>query len=274
MNTLTPEMEALKAKLKATWMAGDYGTFAKYLEPGALEFLARLELTPGARVLDVGCGAGQLALPAARAGAVVTGVDIATNLIEQAQARAGAEGLAIRFDEGDAEQLPYDDAAFDVVLSLIGAMFAPQPERVAAELVRVCRPGGRIIMANWTPGGFIGQMFRLNGKHVPLPADIPSPVLWGDEATVRERLRVGVADLRLTRRLYPFKYPFAPPEVVEFYRTYYGPTLRAFGALDTDGQAALRRDLEQLWSEHNRATDGTTHIESEYLEVMAVRNQS
>ncbi len=271
MSTLTPEMEALKVKLKATWMAGDYGTFAKYLEPGALEFFARLNIQPGERVLDVGCGAGQLALPAARAGATVTGVDIATNLIEQARARAEAEGLAIQFDEGDAEQLPYPDAAFDVVFSLIGAMFAPRPDRVAAELRRVCRPGGRIVMINWTPGGFVGQMFKLNGKHVPPPPNMPPPVLWGDEATVRERLRDGVADLRLARRLYPFKYPFAPPQVVEFYRTYYGPTLRAFGALDTTGQVALRRDLEQLWSEHNRATDGTTHIESEYLEVQAVR---
>ncbi len=273
MNELTPEMEALKAKLKATWMAGDYGIFAKYLEPGALEFFSRLEITPGARVLDVGCGAGQLALPAARAGAMVTGVDIATNLIEQARALAATEGLAIQFDEGDAEQLPYADAAFDTVFSLIGAMFAPRPERVAAEMVRVCRPGGRILMVNWTPGGFIGQMFKTNGKHVPPPAGIPSPVLWGDEATVRERLRDGVRDMQLARRLYPFKYPFAPPEVVEFYRTYYGPTQRAFGVLDAQGQAALRRDLEQLWSEHNRATDGATHIESEYLEVIAIRGQ-
>ncbi len=273
MSELTPELEALKAKLKATWMAGDYGIFAKYLEPGALEFFARLEITPGARVLDVGCGAGQLALPAARAGAIVTGVDIATNLIEQARARAEAEGLVIRFDEGDAEQLPYADATFDIVLSLIGAMFAPRPERVAAEMVRVCRPGGRILMVNWTPSGFVGQMFKTSGKHVPPPAGMPSPVLWGDEATVRERLRDGVRDMQLARRLYPFKYPFAPPEVVEFYRTYYGPTQRAFGALDAQGQAALRRDLEQLWSEHNRATDGATHIESEYLEVIAIRGQ-
>ena len=272
MTTIALEMETLKARLKATWMAGDYGTVAQYLEPGALEFFAQLEITPGARVLDVGCGAGQLALPAARAGAVVTGVDIATNLIEQARARAAAEGLAIQFDEGDAEELPYEDGSFDVVLSLIGAMFAPRPARVAAELVRVCRPGGRIVMANWTPGGIIGQMFKINGRHVPPPAGMPSPVLWGDEAAVRERLREGITELRLTRRLYPFKYPFSPPEVVEFFRTYYGPTLRAFAVLDSGGQAALRRDLEQLWSAHNHAADGTTHIESEYLEAIATRS--
>jgi len=273
MTDLSPEMQTLKTRLKSTWMAGDYGHFAQYLEPGALEFLARLNLTPGTRMLDVGCGAGQIAIPAARAGAPgrVTGVDIAANLIEQARARAAAEGLTVRFDEGDAEMLPYDDAAFDVVVSLIGAMFAPRPERVAAELVRVCRAGGRIVMANWTPGGFIGQMFKINSQHVPPPAFMPAPVLWGDEATVRERFREGIAELTLTRRFYPFKYPFGPAEVIEFYRTYYGPTQRAFAALDAEGQATLRRDLEALWATHNRATDSNTYIESEYLEVVAIR---
>jgi SAM-dependent methyltransferase len=264
-------MEALKTRLKAMWMAGDYGHFAQYLEPGAMEFFPSLQIAPGERVLDVACGAGQLALPAARAGASVTGVDIATNLIEQARSRAKAEGLAIRFEEGDAEALPYDDAAFDVVYSLIGAMFAPRPERVAAELVRVCRPGGRIVMGNWTPDGFVGKMFKAHGRHVPPPAGMPPPVLWGDEATVRERLRESVADLRLTRKMYPFRYPFPPSEVVEFFRTYYGPTNRAFAALDPDGQAALRSDLEQLWSEHNQASDGGTALMGEYLEVAAIR---
>ena len=269
--TMTPEMESLKTRLKTVWMAGDYGHFAQYLEPGAMQFFPCLQIVPGELVLDVACGAGQLAFPAARAGATVTGIDIATNLIEQARTRANAEGLSIRFEEADAETLPYDDAAFDLVFSLIGAMFAPRPERVAAELVRVCRPGGRIVMGNWTPGGFIGQMFKINGRHVPPPAIMPSPVLWGDETTVRERLREGIAELRLTRKMYPIKYPFAPSAVVEFFRTYYGPTNRAFAALDADKQAALRSDLERLWSEHNKAVDGGTEIEAEYLEVVAVR---
>jgi SAM-dependent methyltransferase len=269
---MTPEMETLKARLKATWMSGDYGHFAKYLEPGAMEFLGRLPIQAGTRMLDVACGAGQISIPAARAGARVTGVDIATNSIEQARARAQAEGLDARFDEGDAEMLPYEDASFDVVASLFGAMFAPRPERVAAELVRVCRPDGRIVMGNWTPEGFIGQMFKIIGKHVPPPPLMPSPLLWGDEATVRERLRDGVAELHLTKRGYPFYYPFPPSDVVEHFRTYYGPTNRAFTALDDAGQVALRRDLEQLWTEHNSDTDGmTTSIESEYLEVVAVR---
>ena len=268
---MAPEMEKLKARLKATWMSGDYGTFAKYLEPGAMEFLARLDVQPGTRMLDVACGAGQTSVPAARAGARVTGVDIATNSIEQARARAREEGLDVRFDEGDAEMLPYEDASFDLVVSLFGAMFAPRPEQVASELVRVCRPGGRIVMGNWTPEGFVGQMFKVIGKHVPPPPLMPSPLLWGAEATVRERLRDGVAELRLTKRQYPFYYPFPPSEVVEHFRTYYGPMNRAFSALDDARRDALRRDLEQLWTEHNSDTDGTTRYDSEYLEVVAVR---
>lgn len=269
--TTTPEMDALKTRLKAMWMAGDYGHFARFLEPGAMKFFSRLQIVPGERVLDVACGAGQLAIPAARSGASVTGIDIATNLIEQAQARAKAEGLEIRFEEGDAEDLPYDDAEFDVVYSLIGAMFAPRPDQVADELARVCRPGGRIAMGNWTPGGFVGQMFKTIGKHVPPPPIMPSPVLWGDEATVSERLGDQTADLRMTRNMYPFKYPFPPAEAVEFFRTYYGPTNRAFAALDPVKQAALRDDLEQLWSENNQASDGGTEVDAEYLEVLATR---
>ena len=268
---VTPEMEALKARLKATWMSGDYGHVAKYLEPSVMEFLARLPVEAGTRMLDVACGAGQISIPAARADARVTGVDIATNSIERARERAREEGLDARFDEGDAEMLPYEDASFDLVASLFGAMFAPRPERVAAELVRVCRPGGRIVMGNWTPEGFIGQMFKVIGKHVPPLPQMPSPLLWGDEATVRERLREGVAELHLTKRRYPFYYPFPPSEVVEHFRTYYGPTNRAFNALDDAGRAALRGDLERLWTEHNSDAEGTTNIESEYLEVVAVR---
>ena len=271
---LTPEMEFLKTRLKATWMAGDYGHFSKYLEPGALEFLSRIPIEPGTRVLDVACGAGQTAIPMSRAGAKVTGVDIATNLIEQARARAQAENLDAGFDEGDAESLPYDDASFDLVLSLIGAMFAPRPELVAAELKRVCRPGGKIIMGNWTPTGFVGQLFKTTAKHVPPPAIMTLPVKWGDEDTVRERFKDGISHLRLTRYMYPFNFPFPPADVIEFFRTYYGPTQKAFAALDDEKQSALRQDLVQLVMEHNTATDGTTAYTSEYLEVVAVRDDA
>ena len=272
--TMTAEMseiDNLKARLKVTWESGDYGHFARYLEPGALEFMGRLPIGEGTRMLDVACGAGQISIPAARAGADVTGVDIASNLIEQATARARNEGVNVRFDEGDAEALPYQDGAFDLVVSLIGAMFAPQPDRVAAELLRVCRPGGHIVMANWTPEGFIGQMFKTIARHVlPHPLML-SPVKWGDEGVVHERLGKGASDIQITRRMYPFDYPFPPAEVVEFFRTYYGPANRAFAALDAAGQAALREDLEALWTQHSRAGGDATYCEGEYLEVVAVR---
>ena len=273
MTMMSPEMEALKSRLKATWMSGDYGHFAKYLEPGALEFLSRLAVVPNTEMLDVACGAGQIAIPAARAGVRVTGIDIASNSIEQARGRAKDEGLDVRFDEGDAENLPYENASFDLVVSLIGAMFAPRPERVAAELIRVCRPGGRIVMANWTPEGHVGQMFKIIGKHVPPPPLMASPLKWGDEAAVRERLGEGIAKLETTKHLYPMRYPFPPTEVVEFFRVYYGPTNRAFAGLDPAGQNALRDDLVRLWSDNNRVADGSTNVDAEYLEVVAIATE-
>ncbi len=271
MSTPGSGIEPLKEKLKATWMAGDFGRIAKQIAASGDEFISRLRLKAGDRVLDVACGSGNLAVPAARTGATVTGVDIATNLLEQARERAASEGLSIQFDEGDAEQLPYDDGSFDVVVTMYGAMFAPRPEMVAAELIRVCRSGGRIAMANWTPAGFIGQMFKTTAKHVPPPPAMPSPVKWGDGETVRERLQDGVTNLQLTPRMCQFNFEFPPTDVVEFFRMYYGPTQRAFAALDEAGQYALRKDLVQLWSENNQAKDGTTHVEGEYLEVIATK---
>jgi ubiquinone/menaquinone biosynthesis C-methylase UbiE len=271
MTATSSAFEALKARLKATWMAGDFGEIAQYSEPAAEQFIARRAITPGMRVLDVACGTGNLAIPAANAGAIVTGADIATNLLVQARARAQCEGVQVQFDEGDAEHLPYPDAAFDLIVSMFGAMFAPRPARVAAELVRVCRPGGDLAMANWTPRGFVGQLFQVTGVHVPPPPDVPSAMLWGDEATVRERLRDGIAHVQLTPVMASLHYPLSVAETVEFYRRYYGPTQRAFAALPEDQQPRLRRDLETLWAQYNHATDGTTHVEAEYLEVVARR---
>jgi 2-polyprenyl-3-methyl-5-hydroxy-6-metoxy-1,4-benzoquinol methylase len=266
----SPEFDALKARLKATWMTGNYDIFSRFMQKGAEEFYGRLGVAPGARLLDVGCGAGQLALIAAKAGARVTGCDIATNWLEQARARAAAEGLNVVFEEGDAEALPYRDEQFDVVVSLIGAMFAPRPEHVASELIRVCRPGGTIAMANWTPGGFVGQMFKTIARHIA-PSGMPSPVLWGDEASVRERLMDGIVDLQFARRLYRFDYPFPPAPVVEFFRENYGPMTRAFASLDTEGRNALRSELVELWSDNNHALNGGTRVDAEYLEVVATR---
>lgn len=266
----TADLDQLKVRLKSTWMTGDYDAFARYMEKDAEVFYQRLGITPGTRLLDVGCGAGQLALIAARAGAVVTGCDIATNWLEKAKLRAAAEGLDITFEEGDAEALPYQDGQFDAVVSMFGAMFAPRPELVAAELSRVCRPGGTIAMANWTPAGFIGQMFKIIAKHIA-PSGMPSPALWGDEATVRDRFRNGIATLKLTPRLYRFEYPFPPDAVVEFFRVNYGPMTRAFASLDSNGQRSLRSELVRLWAEHNTAAGDTTLVAAEYLEVVATR---
>lgn len=264
------EVGALKDRLEQVWRAGDYDRFSRYMEGGAREFYERLHLAPGIKLLDVGCGSGQLALMAARDGVDVTGVDIAVNWVERARDRAQAEGLAARFEQADAEALPFEDGAFDVVASLIGAMFAPRPELVAQELLRVCTPGGTVAMANWTPQGFVGQMFKTVAKFIA-PSGMPSPTLWGDEVTVRERLGKGLSDLQLVRRMYPFSYPFAPAEVVEFFRLYYGPTHQAFAALDANGQTQLRLDLETLWSSHNRGGSSSTVVFAEYLEVIGIR---
>jgi SAM-dependent methyltransferase len=265
------EMDALKAKLRATWIAGDFGQIARFYATEAEKFVKGLGLKPGSKVLDVACGTGNLALPAARLGANVTGVDIAPNLVEQARANAEREGLKAQFDEGDAEALPYTDASFDAVITMFGAMFAPRPDLVAAELKRVAKPGGLIAMANWTPAGFIGQMFKTMSAHVPPPPGMTSPVLWGKDDVVRERFGDGVSKIETTPRNLTFAFPFSPAEVVEHFRVYYGPTNKAFGLLDEDAQAAVRQELVDLWTKNNTANDGTTSVEAEYLEVLATR---
>lgn len=267
----TSEMDALKAKLRATWIAGDFGQIAKFLAAEAEDFIDRLGVKPESTVLDVACGTGNLALPAARLGANVTGVDIAPNLVEQARANAAREGVKAQFDEGDAEALPYESGRFDTVVTMYGAMFAPRPELVATELLRVTKPGGRIAMGNWTPAGFIGQMFKVVGAHVTPPAGMPSPLLWGKDDVVRERFGAGASKVETTPRIVKFAFPFSPAEVVEHFRVYYGPTNKAFGSLDENKQAALRKDLEELWTNHNQMTDGTTSVAAEYLEVVATR---
>jgi len=275
MNTeqnIAPSLEAdpLTDRVRATWTAGDFGRIAKGYERGAGEFIARLGLGPDETVLDVACGTGNLSLPAARIGASVSGIDIAPNLIAQAKTRAAADGLFIAFEVGNAESLPYASGTFQTVVTMFGAMFAARPERSAAELLRVTRSGGRIAMANWTPTGFIGEMLKATVRYVPPPAGIPSPLQWGTDDQVRARLGAGSSSLTLTRRMITFEYPFGPDEVVNQFRLWYGPTLRAFAALDDANRDNLRRDLEELWTEHNRATDGSTRVQSEYLEVIVV----
>jgi ubiquinone/menaquinone biosynthesis C-methylase UbiE len=267
-----PDWETIKARQQATWEAGDFGQIAKYNDASVEEFVGRLPLRRGMRVLDVGCGTGSVAVHAARLGYDVTGVDIARNLIEQARQRAAAERLSIGFQEGDAESLPFLDGSFDAVISRYGAMFAPRPELVAAELYRVTKPGGFAAMANWTPDGLIGTMFQIFKTHLP-PSSvaIPSTMLWGEESTVRERLKA-FARLKLTRRIAIQRFPFSPAKTIDFFQQFYGPTLRAFEVLSSEQQEALRRELVAFQTGHNRSGSGdTTETQAEYLEVIAIR---
>jgi SAM-dependent methyltransferase len=266
-------IEKIKDSMRSTWMAGDFGVVAKTIVGGAEAFIGRLDIPARARVLDVACGTGNTAIPLARRGCIVIGVDIAPNLLVQARERAAAEGLAATFDEGDAEQLPYADASFDAVTTMFGAMFAPRPELVASELARVLKPGGLLAMANWNPASFSGQMFRTGGKHVPPPPGVPPPVLWGDDATVRARLALGFTDIQTELIPIDFDLPTNPAGAVAFFRQYFGPTKVAFSRLDETGQAALAADLEALWAGANVSPDPENHtlVRNEYLQITAKR---
>ena len=259
--------------MRATWMAGDFGVVAKTISRGAEEFVARLALPAGARVLDVATGTGNVAIPLAHSGAVVTGVDIAPNLLVQARERAAAEGLAVQFDEGDAEQLPYADGAFDAVVTMFGAMFAPRPEVVAAEMARVLQQGGLLAMANWNPASFTGKMFRVGSKHVPPAPGLMPPSMWGDEATVRGRLEPYFAEIKTELIPIDFDMPMSPAGAVAFFKKYFGPTQMAFSRLDEAGGAAMEAELVALWTEFNVADDPAEHtlVHNEYLQVTAVR---
>ena len=266
-------MEQIKAGMRATWMAGDFGVIAKTVAAAAQSFVERLPIAPGSHVLDVACGTGNVALPLAREGAVVTGVDIATNLLVQGRERAVAEGLSVRFDEGDAEALPYADASFDAVVTMFGAMFAPRPELVAKELARVLKPGGLLAMANWNPSSFSGKMFKVGAMHAPPPAGLAPPVLWGDDATVRARLEENFTEIRTELIPVDFDMPVDAAGAVAFFRKYFGPTQMAFARLDEAGQAKFAEALEELWAGANVAEDPSerTLVKNEYLEVVARR---
>ncbi len=274
MSTSAPSIDQIKSSMRSAWMAGDFGVVAKTISGDADAFIARLDLPPGARVLDIACGTGNTAIPLARRGCFVTGVDIATNLLEQARARAAAENLTITFDEGDAEALPYADGSFDAVTTMFGAMFAPRPELVARECARVLRPGGLLAMANWNPRSFTGAMFKISSKHAPPPPGVPSPVLWGDEAAVRERLAPLFTDIRMELIPVDFDLPANPEGAVHFFRTYFGPTKTAFARLDSAGQAAFAADLTQLWSGANVSPDpaNRTLVPNQYLQITARRS--
>ncbi|MGE0352802.1 MAG: class I SAM-dependent methyltransferase [Gemmatimonadales bacterium] len=261
--------DPLTARARAVWTGPDFLPIARSFEGGAREFIARLALRPGERVLDVACGTGNLAIPAALTGAAVTGIDIAANLVAVARRQARVIGRSIQFDVGDAEALPYEPGQFDRAVTMFGAMFAYRPDRVATELVRVTRPGGSVAMANWTPNGVIAEMLRAHAEILPPPAGVPSPLAWGIEATVRERFGDRVDSLLCTSRRIELRFPFPPSAVTELFSTCYGPTVAALASTDPVGRSRLRDRLTRLFTDHNVATGGTTAVVGEYLEVRA-----
>jgi ubiquinone/menaquinone biosynthesis C-methylase UbiE len=264
------DLAAVKAKQQATWSSGDYSVVGTTLQITGEALCEAVDLRSGERVLDVACGNGNAALAAARRFARVTGVDYVPALLARAGSRASADGLPIELREGDAEALPFPDGAFDVVLSTFGVMFAPDQERAARELVRVCRHGGRIGLASWTPDGFIGQVFRVLGGHVPPPPGLRGPSQWGTEVRLAELFAGEAREVRTVRKEFTFRYR-SPSHWVEVFRTWYGPIHRAFGSLAPDAQGALATDLEALIDRLNVARDGTMVVPSPYLESVIVR---
>lgn len=274
METLSPppvaDWAAVKLKQKAAWSAGDYAVIGTTLQMVGETLCEALDLRAGARVLDVAAGNGNATLAAARRWCDVVSTDYVGALLERGQARAGAEGLAVQFQEADAENLPFSDASFDVVLSTFGVMFTPNQQRAADELARVCKPGGQIGLANWTPAGFIGELFKLIGRYIPPPAGVKSASLWGTEERLRELFGERIATLDTAPRNFVFRYR-TPQHWIETFRTYYGPMQKAFSAVDAAQQESLAADLTQLAQRFNRAKDGAMVVPSEYLEVVIRR---
>ena len=266
----TPDYAAVKGRQQLTWSSGDFHVIASLIVPVSERLCDAVDLRAGERVLDVATGSGNTAIAAARRLCEVTGVDYVPALLERGRARAAAEGLTITFQEGDAEALPVPDASYDVVLSTFGSMFAPNQEQAARELLRACRPGGRIGLANWTPEGWIGEMFRVTSRLVPPPAGLRPPTRWGTEDGLRELFGDAVTELRATRQSFVWRFASAQ-QYVDLFRTYYGPTLKAFAALDETGQQTLAADLIAAVERFNRSNDGTLLVPAEYLEVIATK---
>ena len=265
-----PNLAAPKSRQQAAWSSGDYAIVGTTLQIVGEELCEALDLRSGQSVLDVASGNGNVALAAARRWCEVVATDYVPALLERARARAAADGLRMEFREADAEALPFDDESFDAVVSTFGVMFTPDQERAAAELVRVCRRGGKIGLANWTPDGFIGQLFKTIARYVPPPAGVKSPALWGDRARLDELFGHHGVTITATARTYVFRYR-SPEHWLDIFRTYYGPTLKTFAALGPEAQSALASDLLGLVGRFNRADDGTMVTPSEYLEVVVTR---
>ena len=272
MNTTAPtvDLAAIKARQQETWSTGDFAVVAARIAFVAERLAEAADLRADWRVLDVATGSGNAAIAAARSGCEVVGVDYVPELLERGRQRAAVEGLEVTFLHGDAEELPFPDHSFDAVLSVYGSMFAPHQERAAAELLRVCRPGGTVAMANWTPDGFIGQVFKTIARHLPPPAGLKSPALWGTRERIEALFGAAAASIRAEPAHFVFRYR-SPEHWLQVFRSWYGPLLKAYAALEPAAQAALTGDLLALVGRFNRAGDGTMVVPSEYLEIVVTR---
>ena len=268
MNAPT-DLASLKARQRTAWASGDYAVIGTTLQIVGESLAEACDLRTDERVLDVAAGNGNATLAAARRGCLVTSTDYVGALLERAAERAAAERLEVIFQQADAEALPFDDATFDAVVSTFGVMFAPDHAKSAAELLRVCRPGGRIGLANWTPEGFIGQLFKTLGRHVAPPRGVQPPALWGSQSHLRDLFDCG-ASLAIATRTFNFRYRSAA-HFIDVFKTWYGPVHKAFAALPAEQGAALERDLTELLDRLNRAGPGSLVVPSEYLEVVASR---
>jgi ubiquinone/menaquinone biosynthesis C-methylase UbiE len=264
------DVNAVKTRQQAAWSSGDYAVVGTTLQIVGEELCEALDLRSGTDVLDVAAGNGNASLAAARRWCNVVSTDYVSALLDRAHERADAERLSIQFREADAEALPFPDGSFDVVVSTFGVMFTPDHDRAAAELIRVCKHGGKIGLANWTPEGFIGQLFATIGKHVPPPPGATSPARWGTRARMAELFEPHASSISAAQRTFTFRYR-SPQHWVEIFKTYYGPVLKAFAALAPPEQSALEHDLIALIGRFNRSGDGSLVVPSEYLEVVVAR---
>ena len=268
--TLTLDaLSAVKEKQQATWASGNYATIGTTLQIMGENLCEAVDVSAGSKVLDVAAGNGNASLAAARRGCDVTATDYVEHLLQRAANRAAAEELPLTIEVADAEDLPYEDGSFDAVLSTVGVMFTPNPERAAGELVRVVRSGGKIGLANWTPEGFIGQLFKIVGQHNPPPAGVPSPLQWGTDDRL-EALLGADCDVEITRRHFAFRFRSAE-DLFETFKDYYGPMLKAWENQDDAGKESLRSAVVALANEHNRDQSGALTVDSEYVEVVATK---
>jgi len=265
-----PDLGTVKTRQQGAWSSGDYAIVGTTLQIVGEALCEALDLRAGQKVLDVAAGNGNVTLAAARRWCDVVSTDYVPALLERGRERAVAERLAIEFRQADAEALPFVDASFDVVVSTFGVMFTPNQDKAATELLRVCKPGGKIGLANWTPEGFIGQLFKTIGKHMPPPAGVKSPALWGTGARITELFGAQASSIQLEQRHFVFRYRSAQ-HWIDVFKTYYGPLLKTFGALDPQAQAVLTDDLFALIKRFNRSGDKTMVVPSEYLEVVVTR---